>query len=167
MRNEMQQFLTINDLNSNFKIGMLLVCGLPASGKTTFCKRLRFHLFQHFNSILPILIHFDNEIGYIDFFQSCDDFEYKNKRTEVYSKLNILIEFILNNYSQNDSSFVQSQLVPLINKLFNNTYDFPSQFFFKTLFIILDDTFYFKSMRYKAFQISLKCISFLSVFHSF
>lgn len=141
------------------KMGIMLVCGVPASGKSTFCRKILEMIYEKNSDIFPIYIDFDEEIGFIDFSMFINDKEYKIKRNDILLKLENLIHFLINDikiyHYKNFINYVLSEkLINLFKNQSKQQIDFNN---IPSILIILDDTFYLKSMRYQVYKISKKC----------
>ena len=140
------------------KIILCLLCGLPASGKTTICKKLC--------KIKSEVIHvsFDELIGKLDL----EIDKWKLTRNDVIRLIKIIVESLLNekeinlNVSKEFSLLNMNSLNKLISdcNLINREND-------DMVVILVDDNMYLKSMRKKIYQIAEEfTISFLLLYIS-
>jgi O-phosphoseryl-tRNA(Sec) kinase len=118
------------------------LCGIPASGKSTFCQNLLNSTNQLNFSI--IWINFDDYLKLnFDSLETLDRKEYKCARESLLKSLCELIADL----KESSVQIPQNNLLPsLKNFIFSND----------RFLILLDDNFFYKSMRYKVLQISRK-----------
>ncbi|KAK8738317.1 hypothetical protein OTU49_004162 [Cherax quadricarinatus] len=135
---------------------LVVLVGLPGVGKSTLCKKLSFHLMHKWegHTVQSIHVCYDNLIPLSlqeKFFKlkqcgeenQTDDDNWKSARRNVYSSVDQLIQ-CLKMECQNDMVL---NFFNISNKVVDK----------EALYVVLlDDNFYYRSMRYEYFQLARK-----------
>uniref|UniRef100_A0A1B6CBV1 L-seryl-tRNA(Sec) kinase n=1 Tax=Clastoptera arizonana TaxID=38151 RepID=A0A1B6CBV1_9HEMI len=125
-------------------ICIVMLMGIPASGKSYFRQRLEVLLKNgslELNNVYPVSISFDDYIdSEIDFHK--DPSIWKEKRLDIYSKLENMIDKLINKNSLDTNLCAEFDL-----NVANQS---------QLVVFIIDDNMYYKSMRYKYYNLAKK-----------
>jgi len=129
-------------------IGLLLLVGLPGCGKTSLCKKLLLNKDSKYSKLVFIHVSFDDHIPLVNqekfaiMRQNKDNVDnddtWKNARSMLLTSVEEMVKAL------------KSRTVNEVTKKFINIDEVNDQQFI----VLLDDNFYYKSMRYEYYQMA-------------
>ena len=143
-------------------IGIVLICGAPGVGKTTFKKNFISMLNRSDQSIHAISISFDEIIKNLIEIEIVERNEWKSVRLYIRQLISVLIKYLKLKEKVDITKYYQELNTDLshsfeIKQNFLNCINLQLEFDDKTTFLlIIDDIFYYESMRLIYYRLALE-----------